>query len=390
MAPRVALVHDWLTGMRGGEKVLEHFADLFPDAPIYTLLHVPGSVSPKIESHPIRTSRLQHMPRATKDYRYYLPLMPAFVESMRIEPVELVISTSSCAAKSVPVPRGAIHACYMFSPMRYLYDQYDEYFAPHRSGLLTRTAMRLVRRPLQWWDIATARRVNSLVGISTFIADRIRRVYGRMVPVIAPPVDTRHFAKAQRAPEDYYLMVTALVPYKRVDLAIEAFRGLDRKLVIAGSGPMYDRLAVNCPKNVELKGWVDDAELVDLVAGCRAFLFPNIEDFGIAPVEAMAAGRPVIALGEGGALDTIRDVGRWRSGDLDGTLGPTGVFFCGNQPEDLRNAIREFEREENLFSASTIGEWARRFDQSAFRLAVANWLTDFLPTPAAAKPRISA
>lgn len=389
--PRVALVHDWLTGMRGGEKVLEHFADLFPKAPIYTLLHVPGSISPRLESHPIRTSALQHMPRATKDYRYYLPLMPAFVEAMKIEPVDLVISTSSCVAKSVRIPAGATHACYMFSPMRYLYDQYDEYFAPNRSGLMTRTAMRLVRRPLQWWDKATARRVNSLVGISTFVAERILRVYDRMVPVIAPPVETARFAAARREPDDYYLMVTALVPYKRVDLAIEAFRGTDRRLVVAGSGPMYERLKATCPPNVELKGWVDDEEIVDLVAGCRAFIFPQVEDFGIAPVEAMAAGRPVIALGEGGALDTIRDVERWQTGELDGSLGPTGIFFAGNRPSDLREALEDFERQESLFHSPDICAWATNFDQASFRSAVIDWFSALLPSQASPQlPRVSA
>ncbi|MFO0945704.1 MAG: glycosyltransferase [Planctomycetota bacterium] len=372
--PRVALVHDWLTGMRGGEKVLEHFADMFPDAPIYTLLHVPGSVSRTIERHPIHVSPLQKMPRAASHYRHYFPLMPWLVEQLKIEPVDLVLSTSSCVAKSVRAPAGARHASYVFSPMRYLYDRYDDYFSAGRAGLATRIGMRLVRGPMQRWDTRTANRVHSMVGISRFIAERIQNVYGRVVPVIHPPVDCTRFAAARRAPEDYYLMVTALVPYKSVDVAVEAFRGLDRKLVVVGSGPMLRRLQKICPPNVELRGWVDDAELPSLVAGCKASLFPNVEDFGIAPVEAMAAGRPVIALAAGGALDTIRDLDHWRTGVLKGELGPTGLFHEGASPKDLARAVRRFEKEEAVFSSNDCQSWARTFDGPSFRARIRHWL----------------
>lgn len=372
--PRVALVHDWLTGMRGGEKVLEHFADMFPDAPIYTLLHVPGSVSPTIESHPIHVSPLRKLPRAATNYRHYFPLMPWFLEQLKIEPVDLVLSTSSCVAKSARAPAGARHASYVFSPMRYLYDRYDDYFSSGRAGLATRVAMRLVRGPMQRWDGRTAARVDSMVGISRFIAERIRQAYGRAVPVIHPPVDCTRFAAARRAPEDYYLMVTALVPYKSVDVAIEAFRELDRRLVVVGSGPMLRRLQRDCPPNVELRGWVDDAELPSLVAGCRAFLFPNVEDFGIAPVEAMAAGRPVIALAAGGALDTIRDLDHYRTGALPGPLGPTGLFHDGATPKELARAVRRFEREEAAFSPDDCREWAKTFDGPTFRKKARAWI----------------
>lgn len=380
---RVALVHDWLTGMRGGERVLEAFAEMFPSAPIYTLLHKQGSVSPSIESHSIRTSMLQQLPMAEKKYRYYLPLLPKLVERIKIEPVDLVLSTSSCVAKGIIPPVGAVHASYVHSPMRYIYDRYDDYFAPGRAGIATRTAMRMVRPYLQKWDRESTDRVHSLVANSYFIADRIRRIYGRASRVIHPPVDVGRFAPyAHSSREDYYLIVSALVPYKNVDIAIEAFRGLDRKLVVAGSGPMFARLAANCPKNVELRGWVSDDELPDLVGRCRAFLFPNVEDFGIAPVEAMAAGRPIIALGEGGALDSIRDLDRYSTGELDGGEGPTGVFFENPTPAELAKAVRRFERAESAFDSTSISRWAANFDTAHFKIAVTNWLSSLWEAPA--------
>ena len=376
--PKVALAHDWLTGMRGGEKVLEIFADLFPKAPIYTLLHVPGSVSEKIESHPIHTSFLQKLPMAEKRYRYYLPFMPALVEGIEIEPVDLVISISSCVVKSVIAPVDAKHASYVLSPMRYIYDRYDDYFAADRAGFLTRQAMKYFRPRLQKWDRRTAKRVDSMMGISSFIADRIRDCYGRSVPVIYPPVEVERFAVAKRKPDDYYLIVSALVPYKNVDIAIEAFRGLDRKLVVAGAGPLYDKFKANCPPNVELRGWVDQVELPDLVAGCRAFLFPQVEDFGIAPVEAMAAGRPVIALGHGGSLDTVCDVDRFFAGMFRQSLGPTGLFFDKTTPKSLADAVRRYEQLEHIFDPVQISTWSKRFDRHRFIAEIQNWISSVM------------
>lgn len=240
-------------------------------------------------------------------------------------------------------------------------------------------AMRLVRKRLQKWDLLSTSRVDSLVGNSSFISWRIRTIYGRTSRVIHPPVDVERFQSARREPEDYYLMVCALVPYKNVDIAVEAFRELDRKLVIAGTGPMYDRLAENCPVNVELRGWVDDAEIPDLVGGCRAFLLPNVEDFGIAPIEAMAAGRPVIALGQGGVLDTVRDLDRHLQGQLAGELGPTGLFYSENSPQALADAVRRFEQHEHEFDCDDMQVWAKRFDYPRFIREVQDWLRSLKP-----------
>jgi glycosyltransferase involved in cell wall biosynthesis len=372
---RVALVHDWLTGMRGGEKVLEIFARLFPEAPIYTLVHDKGSVSAEIEAHRIVTSPLQRIPGATHRYRHFLPTMPWLIDHLRIEPTDLVLSCSSCVAKSAIAPPGAIHASYILSPMRYIYDRYDDYFSPRRSGPLTRWAMRSVRGRLQQWDRTTSNRADSMVAISSFIADRIRQVYGRSAPVIFPPVNTDRFARSMAPPKDYYLMVTALVPYKNVDLAVDAFGQLDRPLVVAGSGPMLAKLRSQGRPNVKFLGWVDDDEIPDLVAGCRAFLMPNVEDFGIAPIEAMAAGRPVIALGEGGVLDTIRDLDRCQAGFFGDRSAPTGLFFYQPTPEALVDAIQRFEQVEHLFRPAAIAEWAQTFGEERFTQEIVSWIS---------------
>lgn len=375
---RVALVHDWLTGMRGGEKVLEAFADLFPNAPIYTLLYKEGSVSEKLASRVIHASWLQRLPFAETKYRYYLPLMPTLVERLELEPVDLVLSTSSCVAKGIRPPAGSVHASYVHSPMRYIYDRHGDYFSPRRSNLAARLAMRIFRRYLQEWDIRSADRVHHWIANSTFVSGRIWSLYGRDARVINPPVNADEFQSARREPEDYYLMVSALVPYKNVDVAIDAFRLLDRRLVVAGSGPLLGPLREDCPRNVELRGWVDRAELPGLVAGCRAFLLPNVEDFGIAPVEAMAAGRPVIALGEGGVLDSVRDLDRHRAGELEGSLGSTGLFYRQSTPRALADAILRFEKEERSFRTETMQAWARQFDREHFQERIRAFLESTL------------
>ncbi len=370
--------------MRGGEKVLEIFARLFPDAPIYTLVHDRGSVSPDIESHRIITSPLQKVPGAIARYRHFLPVMPWLIDHLRIEPVDLVLSCSSCVAKSAIAPDGAIHASYILSPMRYIYDRYDDYFAPHRAGLPTRLAMKSLRHRLQRWDRATSRRADSMVAISSFIAERIRQVYGRDSSIIFPPVNTDRFRPTHKTPDDYYLMVTALVPYKNVDLAVEAFRSIDRRLVVAGSGPMLSRLSQSAPKNVEFLGWVDDQQILDLVARCRAFLMPNVEDFGIAPIEAMAAGRPVIALGQGGVLDTIRDLDRQQQAPSFFNGSPTGLFFDEPTPRALTDAIRRFEQNEHLFHPREISDWARGFGEERFQREILAWIDSILGQRSAA------
>ncbi len=361
---RVALVHDWLTGMRGGERCLEVFCELFPDADLYTLLHVPGSVAPVIERRRVITSFLQRLPDAANRYRYYLPLFPAAIRSFDLSGYDLVLSSSHAVAKGVRVPPGALHVCYCFTPMRYVWDLYDEYFGA-RSGFLTRTLMPPMAAALRRWDRRTAPGVHYFVAISRFVAERIRRAYGRDADVIYPPVDVSRF-RIKESPGEFYLVVSALTPYKRVDLAIEAATRLQARLVVVGTGPEERRLRALAGPTVEFLGWQSDAETADLYVRCRALLFPTLEDFGITPLEAMAAGRPVIALGQGGALETVVPPG--------GAEPPTGLFFERQTADELTTAIRRFESGAVQFDAKALRRRAEAFDRPLFKERVQGYL----------------
>jgi glycosyltransferase involved in cell wall biosynthesis len=362
--PRVALVHDWLTGMRGGERCLEVFCDLFPDAPLYTLLHVPGSVSPLIERRHIVTSFVQRLPRAATQYRRYLPLFPAAVRSFDLAGYDLVISLSHCAAKAVRRPPRALHISYCFSPMRYVWDLYDDYFGA-RAGVVARALMPPVAAALRAWDRRTDD-VDDFVAISQHIAERIRRVYGRTADVIHPPVDTARFRPVAR-PDDFYLVVAALVPYKRVDLAVAAANRLRRRLLVVGTGPEARTLRAEAGPTVEFLGWRSDAEVADLYARCRAVLFPAVEDYGIVPLEAAAAGRPTIALARGGALETMVGLGR-------GDVAPTAVFFQEQTEDALARAIVDFEAAEHRFDPAALRARAAEFDIEVFRRRLREYL----------------
>jgi glycosyltransferase involved in cell wall biosynthesis len=360
----VALVHDWLTGMRGGERCLEVLCALFPEAPLYTLLHVPGSVSPVIERRRIVTSFVQRLPAAATRYRQYLPLFPAAVRGFDLTGHDLVISLSHCAAKAVRRPPGALHVSYCFSPMRYVWDLYDDYFGA-RAGVLVRTLMPPVAAALRAWDRRTDG-VDAFVAISRHIADRIRRVYGRGADVIHPPVETARFRPAARV-EDFYLVVSALVPYKRVDLAVGAATRLGRRLLVVGTGPEANRLRAAAGPTVEFLGWRSDAEVADLYARCRAVLFPGVEDYGIVPLEAAAAGRPTIALARGGALETMIGL------DQEGAP-PTAVFFEAQTEAALAGAMVRFEAAAHRFDAAALQRRAAEFDTAVFRRRVRDYL----------------
>ena len=361
---RVALVHDWLTGMRGGERCLEVFCELFPTADLYTLLHVPGRVAPAIERRRIVTSLIQRLPQAERRYRQYLPLFPAAIGAFDLSGYDLVLSSSHAVAKSVRVPPGARHVCYCFTPMRYVWDLYDDYFGP-RAGLAARVLMPPLAAWLRRWDRATAARVHHFVAISRFVAERIRRVYDRDADVIYPPVDVARF-RVDDAPGDFYLVVSALTPYKRVDLAVEACNRLGRRLVVVGTGPEARRLGALAGPTVELLGWRDDAQTAELYARCRALLFPPLEDFGITPLEAMASGRPVIAFGQGGARETVVTPG--------GAEAPTGLFFERQTVDDLVEAIRRFESGATAFEPKALRRRAEAFDRPLFKERIQAYL----------------
>ena len=351
---RVALVHDWLTGMRGGEKVLEAICDLYPDAPIYTLVHVPGSVSPRIERHRIRRSPVQWLPRAGDLYRNYLPLFPAAVELFDLDRYDLVISSSHCAVKSVIRRPTATHVCYCHSPMRYAWDQFGAYFGPEQVGSVRSRVLRPVMARLARWDAATAGRVDRFVANSQYVAGRIRRYYNRGSAVVYPPVDTTFYRlsdPARRPIEPRFLVVSALVPYKRLDVAIAACREARVPLVIVGRGPEEARLRQAAGSEVEFLGWRTDEQIRDLYASSTAVLLPGIEDFGMVPVEAQACGTPVVALGQGGARETVED-------------GVSGILVSDNSVDAFADGLARAAR--TTFDPHVIRDRASRFSRERF------------------------
>ena len=350
--------------MRGGERCLEVLCELFPDAPLFTLLHVPGSVTPQIERRRIVTSFVQRLPQAAARYRYYLPVFPLAISRFDLSGYDLVVSMSHCVAKGVRVSPRALHLCYCFSPMRYVWDLSSDYFGPGH-GLVARTLGPPLAAALRRWDRKTAG-VHRFVAISRHIADRIRRVYDRPADVIYPPVDVSRFEVAEAA-DDYYLVVSALVPYKRLDLAVGAANRLGRRLLVVGTGPEDARLRELAGPTVSFLGWRSDPEIARLYARCRALIFPAVEDFGITPLEAAAAGRPTIALARGGALETM--VG------LDAAEAPTAVFFEEQTVDALVEAMARFERTAARFDAKALRARAESFDRPVFKRTLGEYIT---------------
>jgi glycosyltransferase involved in cell wall biosynthesis len=305
--PRVALVHDWLTGMRGGEKVLDALCEMFPAAPLYTLVRVPGSVSARIEERPIHTSFVQHLPWPGRLYRHYLPLYPLAIELWDFSAYDLVISSSHCAVKSVKVPQTTVHVCYCHSPMRYAWDQFDAYFGPDQIGELKSRLMRPIMRGMAHWDRVTAARVDRFLANSQHVAGRIGRYYNHRSAVVYPPVDTDFYTPESRTRSRGFLIVSALVPYKRLDVAIEACRQAAVPLTIIGTGPEEARLRALAGPEVRFLGWLPDEEIRTHYRSAAATLLPGTEDFGIVPVESQACGTPVVAVDDGGARETVID-----------------------------------------------------------------------------------
>ena len=382
---RVALVHDWLTGMRGGERCLEVFCQVFPEATIFTLLHVPGTVSDHIERMQIQTSAMSRLPGVWQYYRSLLPLFPWVVQRFDLAGYDLVLSSSHCVAKGVRVPPGALHIAYVYTPMRYVWDLYADYFGPGRAGWLSRIAMALLRLPLQRWDRRSAAHVDHFVAISRHVADRVKRHYGRDATVIYPPVDAGRFQVAE-GPGEFYLVVSALAPYKRVDLAIQACNVLRRPLRIVGSGQDERKLRALAGPTVEFLGWRSDAEVADLYRRCRALLFPGVEDFGITPLEAMASGRPVVAYARGGALETVVPLNPLPGDEAgpDGgpnggggrASGPTGVFFHHQTVEALIGGIQLLEASDGCFAPKVLRDRALAFDRQEFKGKIAAFVAE--------------
>jgi glycosyltransferase involved in cell wall biosynthesis len=349
---RVALVHDWLTGRRGGEKVLEVLAEIFPQAPIYTLIHFPGSQTPEIEKRLIKTSFLQRMPFLKKHYRSYLPLFPLAAELFDLQEYELVISSSHCVVKGV-IPRpDALHISYIHAPIRYAWDQYFAYFSPRKLPVFSRILIPPVLHYLRLWDESSSTRVDHFLANSVNVARRIRKYYRREAEVIPPPVDTEFFRPADGGAEDYYLIVSALVPYKMIDLAIAAFNRFVGRLKIVGQGPDEKKLRRQAGANTEFLGAVDPPSLLRLCQNARALILPGEEDFGITALEAEACGTPVIALGRGGALETV-------------IAEKTGLFFPEPKVESLLAALDKFQGLE--FNKPEVRSHAMKFSRDIFK-----------------------
>jgi len=350
----VAIVHDWLTGMRGGERVLEVLCERYPQAELFTLLHVRHSVSPVIERRRIHTSLLQHLPAARRYYRQCLPVFPALIEQFDLERFDVVISSSHCVAKSVIVRAGTAHVCYCHTPMRYAWDQFEAYFGRDRVGPVRETALRPIMAWLARWDRATAGRATRYVTNSQHVARRIKRYYNREASVVYPPVDTNFFRPDASNANGDCLIVSALVPYKRIEVAIDACRLAGVPLSVVGSGPergRLERVAADSGADVTFLGRMTDEEVRDRYNQASVVLMPGEEDFGIAPLEAQACGRPVVALGRGGALESI-------------VPGQTGVLVDEATPQAFADGIRYAL--SRPFDRDAIRRHAERFGRARF------------------------
>ena len=379
---RVALIHDWLTGMRGGEKALEVFCEMFPEADLFTLVHLPGTTSPMIEQRTVKRSAIQWLPFAGRLYRQYLPLFPIAVEQFDLDRYDLVISTSHCAAKSVVVTGRARHLCYCLTPMRYAWDQFDAYFGPDRVGKLGNRILRPILAALARWDRATEGRVHRYLAISQYVARRIALYYNRQSTLVYPPVDTEFYTpsyataaegtpdgphRSASNPKPKFLVVSALVPYKRVELAMMAARHAGVGLTVVGNGPERSHLEKLAGDGIELAGRLSDEEIRGLYRSSVATILPGEEDFGIVPVEAQACGRPVVALGRGGALDTVTD-------------GETGVLFDDTTVESLSAALTRAASTD--WDAQKIRRHAERFSRDRFVSEIQHIVDETLSAPA--------
>jgi glycosyltransferase involved in cell wall biosynthesis len=347
---KVAIIHYWLIGMRGGEKVVEALCRMFPEADIFTHVYAPDHVSDVIRSHRVTTSFVSTLPRARRYYQSYLPLMPMALEQLDLRGYDLVISSESGPAKGVIPAAGALHICYCHSPMRYIWNMFHDY--RERSSGLTKLVMPTLSHYIRNWDAISSNRVHHFIANSHNVGRRLKTYYQRDAEVIFPPVDTYAFQIAPAGKvQDYYLMAGELVAYKRPDLAVEAFNRTGQKLLVVGGGEMLSRLRATANANVVFLGPQPFSELRRLYSHCKALVFPGEEDFGIVPVEAMASGRPVIAYGKGGALETVVD-------------GFTGLFFKEQTVDAIIDAIERLEQLD--VASSRIAQHARQFDTEVF------------------------
>lgn len=362
MDRKIALAHYWLTGMRGGEKIVESICNVYPNIDIFTLVYDEKKIIDSIKKHKISTSFIQKLPFSKKRYQNYLPLMPIAVEQFDLSGYDIVISSESGIAKGVLTKPETCHICYCHTPMRYLWNMYFDYLKNERPGLFKRNFIRMYFNYLRLWDVASANRVDYFVCNSHNVRKRILKYYKRDSTVIYPPVDVDDF-KFTPKKQDYYLIVSQLVSYKRIDLAINAFNKIGRELIIIGEGPEYKRLKKIAGPNIKFIGWQGSESLKEYYADAKAFIFPGEEDFGITPVEAQASGTPVIGYGKGGLLETIINK-------------ETGLFFYKQETKDLVEAIESFESGSIKFDSYRIRENSLKFSRKNFEKALIEFVEE--------------
>ncbi len=360
---KVALVHDWLNQYGGAEQVLEVLKTLYPDAPIFTSIYWPEALPEAYRHWDIRTTFMNRLPWVKRHHQPFLPLYPLAFDSLDLSRYDLVISNKSGFCHGVITGPETLHICYCLTPTRYVWDL-GHYAEREGLGRMTRAALQPVVSGLRIWDRLAADRVDHFIAISSTVQRRIAHYYRRDSVVVYPPVDTDRFSPAEKV-DDYYLVVSRLVPYKRVDLAVEALSRLDRPLMVVGEGRDRRRLEAMAGQSVTFTGRLPDDEVARLMARCRAFLFPGLDDFGISPVRAMAAGRPVIAFAGGGALDYVQE-------------GTTGLFFREPTWDSLASAIRRFE--EHSFDPGVICSRAQQFSRAVFEERMSTLVSDMLQT----------
>ena len=353
---KVAIIHYWLINMRGGEKMLEALLEIYPNADIYTHVYNRNAISDKINRHNIFTSYINRLPFSKRLYQLYLPLMPNALIDFNLQAYDLIISSESGPAKGVIPNPNSYHLCYCHTPMRYLWDMYHDYF--RSTNFLVRFFMKLFIPHLRMWDIYSSNLVDRFVTNSSYVARRILRIYNRKAEVIFGPAQIGRFMNNERKPSDYYLFFGEITGYKRADIAIEACANSGRKLIVAGGGAKK-RLTNKYKKTslITFTGRVTDEETANLFAGAKALLYPGIEDFGLVPIEANAAGCPVIAYREGGALDTVKE-------------NVTGLFFNEQNADSLIKALDRFEaaESEGAFSNREVfSDHVRQFSEEAFK-----------------------
>lgn len=360
---KIALVHDYFIQLGGAERVAAAMHDSFPTAPMYTTVALPHRLPKELRGADIRTSAMQHLPGMEQRFRQYFMLYPFAVEHFDLSEFDLIFSSSSGYAKGVRRRSDAIHVCYCHTPMRWVW-RYDDYVAREKFGALTRSLLPLSLWGLKKWDLRAARQPNYYIANSRLVAQRIKQVYDREAIVIPPPIDVDRFQTSTQI-DDYYLVLSRLVPYKRIDLAVEACKRLNRRLVIIGDGPDRERLEKLAGPKTEFLGRQTDRQVNHYASRCRALLFPGEEDFGMVPLEVNAAGRPVIAFRGGGAVETVVD-------------GLTGMFFKNPNSTSLAEAIEEFE--SRTWHQQLLRRHAEKFDRRIFAFRVLQFLASVAPS----------